>query len=151
MERPRGLEPPPTAWQAVVLPLYYGRISDQKFITRWRKRHKLGTEARLSARPLRAFPSADLHHTRCLHYRRPLLPLRKARGLGAVGIHARKFVAIAVVHGHLIMAMLSPLIGPECRALLLFLFQAAFHSAGWQNISGSSGIRKYNLADLLLL
>src|SRR5271155_1735093 len=25
MERPRGLEPPPTAWQAVVLPLYYGR------------------------------------------------------------------------------------------------------------------------------
>jgi hypothetical protein len=26
MERPRGLEPPPTAWQAVVLPLYYGRI-----------------------------------------------------------------------------------------------------------------------------
>ena len=26
MERPRGLEPPPTAWQAVVLPLYYGRF-----------------------------------------------------------------------------------------------------------------------------
>jgi hypothetical protein len=25
LERPRGLEPPPTAWQAVVLPLYYGR------------------------------------------------------------------------------------------------------------------------------
>src|SRR5205807_9868845 len=25
MERPRGLEPPPTAWQAVGLPLYYGR------------------------------------------------------------------------------------------------------------------------------
>lgn len=27
MERPRGIEPPPTAWQAVVQPLYYGRIS----------------------------------------------------------------------------------------------------------------------------
>ena len=25
MERPRGLEPPPGAWQAPVLPLYYGR------------------------------------------------------------------------------------------------------------------------------
>lgn len=25
MERPMGLEPTPTAWQAVVLPLYYGR------------------------------------------------------------------------------------------------------------------------------
>jgi hypothetical protein len=29
MERPRGLEPPPTAWQAVVLPLYYGRSDGQ--------------------------------------------------------------------------------------------------------------------------
>src|SRR6266852_3065834 len=29
LERPRGLEPPPTAWQAVVLPLYYGRFSQQ--------------------------------------------------------------------------------------------------------------------------
>jgi hypothetical protein len=27
LERPRGLEPPPTAWQAVVLPLYYGRFA----------------------------------------------------------------------------------------------------------------------------
>jgi hypothetical protein len=28
LERPRGLEPPPGAWQAPVLPLYYGRLSN---------------------------------------------------------------------------------------------------------------------------
>lgn len=39
MERPRGLEPPPTAWQAVVLPLYYGRIS-YIFIARRFRSHK---------------------------------------------------------------------------------------------------------------
>lgn len=33
MERPRGLEPPPTAWQAVVLPLYYGRSEQPIFST----------------------------------------------------------------------------------------------------------------------
>src|SRR3990172_9713522 len=35
MERPRGLDPPPTAWQAVVLPLYYGRFASAfQFIAR---------------------------------------------------------------------------------------------------------------------
>jgi hypothetical protein len=32
LERPRGLEPPPGAWQAPVLPLYYGRVSVSQLI-----------------------------------------------------------------------------------------------------------------------
>src|SRR5712692_9386564 len=43
MERPRGLEPPPTAWQAVVLPLYYGRSASPclAYSTRTKKRQGL--------------------------------------------------------------------------------------------------------------
>ena len=38
MERPRGLEPPPTAWQAVVLPLYYGRFAQSFYSMAARRR-----------------------------------------------------------------------------------------------------------------
>ncbi len=38
MERPRGLEPPPTAWQAVVLPLYYGRSTCSSYSMGLRRR-----------------------------------------------------------------------------------------------------------------
>jgi hypothetical protein len=68
MERPRGLEPPPTAWQAVVLPLYYGRIPERIYSTRSRPPQVCG---------LRAFPLGR----RCVREGSALAELADARAL----------------------------------------------------------------------
>jgi hypothetical protein len=57
LERPRGLEPPPTAWQAVVLPLYYGRSEQPIYSMGVRKRQDHAIRGR-SATPTSALERA---------------------------------------------------------------------------------------------
>src|SRR5712691_10075061 len=111
MERPRGLEPPPTAWQAVVLPLYYGRSRLTLLITRGGSGHKACIVGPgLEPPPPRL---TDLNDARRLDDRRFLLPFGKFRGLGAVGVNPAKLLAVVIIDGDLPVPMFAPLVLTE--------------------------------------
>jgi hypothetical protein len=69
------------------------------------------------------------------------LPARKAGGLGAIGIDARKSLPVLIVDGHLPMTMLSTPIFAQCGAFFGFL--QGFFQLWSENISSSIGRRKY--------
>lgn len=126
MERPRGLEPPPTAWQAVVLPLYYGR-SGLIFYSTLKPQLQASV---LSMDPTRTLPSVlrvllanakvlriqkmcssdallDLNNASGLYYRGPLLAVRKPLGLFLISVHAAEFFSICIVDSHEEMLVLA--------------------------------------------
>jgi len=89
-----------------------------------------GIAALASAAGLRFRPNsptwlAYLHDARGLHHRRSFLPAGKACRLGAIGIDAREFLPVRVVHSHLPMTVLSTPVFPERGALFGF-FQGLF-------------------------
>src|SRR2546428_675954 len=111
MERPRGLEPPPTAWQAVVLPLYYGRSGLTLLITRGGSGHKACIVGPgLEPPPPRL---TDLNDARRLDDRRFLLPCDNSRGLGAVGETRPNLLAVVIIDGPLPVPMFAPLVLTE--------------------------------------
>ncbi len=125
MERPRGLEPPPTAWQAVVLPLYYGRfvLSTSLFITRtakfrqalprWQRFARNGSllqPARRIAPDRGGRCLSDFQYACRTDDRRLLLAFREVRGFFAVNVNAREFFAVLVVHRHLPVMVLPAFI-----------------------------------------
>lgn len=68
LERPMGLEPTPTAWQAVVLPLYYGRLDVRLFYSTallaaasglWRRPATRGKDRQLSCAMRVDFTTGD--------------------------------------------------------------------------------------------
>jgi hypothetical protein len=102
MERPTGIEPVPEAWQASVLPLYYGRpvLSIYSMPAVYQQ-----------AGGKNLFPhagSSNLDNSGRLHDRRPLLPGGEARGSYPIGVHTRKFLAVTVIHDYLPVTMLAP-------------------------------------------
>ncbi len=129
LERPRGLEPPPTAWQAVVLPLYYGRPTAFFFYSthterpQGRRARRGRTNPRNRSRYERGALSgrlADPDDSRSFHHGRFLLPLCKIGRLRAVGVDPGEPLAIAVEDRHLPVAVLASLVFAEFRALSLF-------------------------------
>ncbi len=152
LERPRGLEPPPTAWQAVVLPLYYGRSQRTK-----RLYHARQTTARhtptfclfsYGSVPFRE--SIDLAYASGSDHRRLLLSLGESHGLGSVNIDAGKLLTVLVVNGHLPVPVLAPFIFAQntfasCRlsfSLLGFRFHPFSHW-GRVNIAALELFYKY--------
>ena len=142
MERTRGLEPPPTAWQAVVLPLYYGR-STYLLIARAQNADKL-VPCRTKQRHHRRCPSAqklrvrengrgldDLHDARSLHHRRLLLPLGELGGLGAVNVHARELFAIVVIDSDEPVPVLAPPVFSQLSSFSSLLHTVGAHGL-WQ-------------------
>ena len=142
MERPRGLEPPPTAWQAVVLPLYYGRPAGKiiyntplgtrqgPHLTRGAAR---GHEP--SARRAGSKDSAwliDFEDPGSADDRRFLLPLGKPNSPLSIDIHPGKLFAVVVIDGDLPVPMLAAFVVAESASpahsllvlslILLFLF-----------------------------
>jgi hypothetical protein len=125
MERPRGLEPPPTAWQAVVLPLYYGREKAHReaetFIACEARRDKSaharlpdvppGKSARLRTQPW--VHLIDFDDSRRLDDRRLFLPLGEACRALPIDINPREFFAVMVINGDLPMTVPAPAIAPE--------------------------------------
>ncbi len=139
MERPRGLEPPPTAWQAVVLPLYYGRSAYAFYSTGPARRQ--ARPQRQTGTPRPSFPCSsgtglwenarglvDLGHARRLYHRRLLLPFGELRRFGAVRVHPREFLAVMVIDGNLPVPMLAPLVFPELGS---FSFSQGLLSRGF--------------------
>jgi hypothetical protein len=151
LERPRGLEPPPGAWQAPVLPLYYGRpvfgiystppktrqarrqvadnAQDETPVTRTRTGAGSPNAPRDSPLPGQGHSTNNLQlnlayqdNARGLHDGRPFLPVRKSRSFGPVGVHTGELLAIAIVHGYLPVAVFATLIIAKSAAFLR-LFQ----------------------------
>lgn len=58
------------------------------------------------------------HDPRGFHDRRLLLPVRKFLRAFAIDIHARKFLAVRVVNGHLPMMVLAPFVMAHPAGLL---------------------------------
>ncbi len=143
MERPRGLEPPPTAWQAVVLPLYYGR-SAYLLIARAQNADKLVPCRTKQRHDRRCFPPAqklhvrengcgldDLHDARSLHHRRLLLPLGELGGLSAVNVHARELFAIVVIDSDEPVPVLAPPVFSQLSSFSSLLHTVGAHGL-WQ-------------------
>ena len=123
MERPRGLEPPPTAWQAVVLPLYYGRFATIFY--------SMAPGAGQGLAPRRS-PArgglADPEHARELHHRGLPLALRELHGFVVIGVDAGKLLAVVIKDGYLPVPMLSALIFAELSsASFLHVPPLSFH------------------------
>jgi hypothetical protein len=133
MERPRGIEPPPTAWQAVVRPLYYGRISVGANVLFYstppitgqgpggsiRSETITGTHIQGTSGPSgfltwsaaatrRKGASVNLEDAGGTNDRRLFLPLRKSIGALAVDIDPGKLFTVLIVDGNLPVAVLAP-------------------------------------------
>jgi hypothetical protein len=126
MERPRGLEPPPTAWQAVVLPLYYGRetinpvaetfIARETPLNKGAKTHPFPEHSirpRSKARRCSPVRLIDFDDSSRLHDRRLFLSVGEARRALPVDVNAREFFSVMVVHGNLPMTVLAAPVAPE--------------------------------------
>jgi hypothetical protein len=125
MERPRGLEPPPTAWQAVVLPLYYGRETPipvvETFIAReppWNKGRSpqvFGTPVGLGhkASHQALIRLIDFDNSSGLHDWRLFLPLGKAGRALPVDVNPRELFSVMVVDRNLPVTVPAPPVTPE--------------------------------------
>ena len=135
MERPRGLEPPPTAWQAVVLPLYYGRNvreSGGRQLVFYSTRRELQqgsndafvrtNAARFEKRSgnAKAFSLIHFDDARSSHHRGPFLPLSKSLGPLAIDVHARKPLPIGVIDGYLPVSVFAAAVAVQASALFAF-------------------------------
>ena len=117
MERPMGIEPTPKAWQAFVLPLYYGRFAPLFYSTPPGRPTSIRPARVTPDRPKKKF--AQLNHSRylgdagSLYDGRPLLPFGKAGGFVVVCVHAAKPLSIRVEHGNEPVMMLATPIFPK--------------------------------------
>ena len=135
MERDKGIEPSPRPWQGRVLPLYESR-SDNRIYSMERRRAARRERSKccetaagsaemryeapgLSRRgvcPGQQTPrasierSVDFANARRLHDGRSPLPVGKMLCALAVDVHAREFLAVVVIDGHLPVAMLAALV-----------------------------------------
>jgi hypothetical protein len=132
LERPRGLEPPPTAWQAVVLPLYYGRFAQLRqrleasktFIARSAAPEQACSSIQKRRDWLIYFEDAGSAHNRGF-----LLPFGKARRPLAIDVHASESLPVLVVDRHLPVPVFAPLVSAKAAApfsLLFFHFGSPF-------------------------
>lgn len=118
MERPRGLEPPPTAWQAVVLPLYYGRekgrfCSRNFYSMRTTAEQEAATQSFAGCHyvpqntALQAVRLIDFDDPGGLYDRRLFLSIGEARRSLPVDVNPRELLPVMVIHGDLPMTVFA--------------------------------------------
>ncbi len=160
MERDKGIEPSPRPWQGRVLPLYESRVREllrdmlnfysmpprceqgpaASGFPDGRTHVPLRRSARLSGPP---GPLIYFHDPCGFDDRGFLLALCKPRGALAINIHARKFLAIAVIDGYLPMPVLASLVPVESGGSFGWLLFHDRFPLGCLTIASSRRSRKY--------
>jgi hypothetical protein len=124
-----GIEPTPKAWQAFVLPLYYGRPT-LSFYSTFTHRPQADLRAHVRAVPFDGSKKqisvsgllGELADPGALDHGRLSLPFGEASSLVAVRVDAAEFFPVRVVHSNEPVMMPAATIITE-RSFLPFLFQ----------------------------